>query len=334
MSLPDLPLSTLELDRLRFGLRRSVPSEGLGAHLRRKQGQSLEFREFRGYQFGDDIRKVDWRASARTGRSGPQIVRTFEAEERLTVAIVVDVRPALRLPLSAPKLLFALWLAMAICELVSRERDDVLFSTLFGPEDDRPVLWRKGSAAARMRVRAGEIWSRPAGDMDALRDARTEELCRRLRPASVVVLISDMLFADGSGAVERLARLAQAQRRELVVAEVDSFAHERLAALSEARPRRLASVEGRGFGPDPVLLGEEVFAQAADRISALRTERRSRWTQGGMTWANPIAWPEPPEAQPPDWSENLDLDRAARTFHRIFPALPMLRTLLSRGPVG
>jgi uncharacterized protein (DUF58 family) len=327
---PDLPLSARDLDRLRFGLRRSVPSEGLGSHLRRKQGQSLEFREHRSYQYGDDIRMVDWRASQRTGREGPQIIKTFEAEERLAVAIVLDLRPALRLPLDAPKLLFALWTAMALCELVGREKDDVILGTVFGPEDDKPQLWRKGRALREMRKVAERIWSMPAAPLEGVPQARTGALCRSLRPASVVVLLSDMLFDDPDDEVGALLRVAQLRRRELLLVDIDSIPAEIADATAAAQSRRLATVEGRPFGADPVVLDTPLFDGARAAIDALRATRRKEWWQGGMTWHAPVRWPDrtaPAKA-------GFDAEQAAEAFRRVFPTLPVLRNLLSRGALG
>ena len=111
------PIAPREIDRLRLAVGRSWPSSGTGAHMRRKQGQSLQFREFRDYQPGEDIRNVDWRMSAR--RLDPDgawrlTSRTFDAEERLTLAVLLDVRAAMRLPEGAPKLLAGLWYMRAL----------------------------------------------------------------------------------------------------------------------------------------------------------------------------------------------------------------------------
>ncbi len=327
---PDLPLSARDLDTLRFGLRRSMPSEGLGSHLRRKQGQSLQFREHRSYQYGDDIRMVDWRASQRTGRDGPQIIKTFEAEERLAVAIVLDLRPALLLPLDAPKLLFSLWTALALCELVGREKDDVILGTVFGPEDDRPELWRKGRAQREMRKYAERIWSMPTAPLEVIPQAQTDMLCRLLRPASVVVLLSDMLFEDPGDNVARLLRVAQQRRRELLLIDIDSVPAEIADARGASQSRRLATVEGRPFGTDPVELDAQLFEGAIAGVDSLRATRSREWSQGGMTWHAPVRWPD----RTAPARGGLDAQQAAVAFRRIFPTLPALRSLLSRGAMG
>lgn len=52
------------------------------------KGRGMSFSEVRNYQFGDDIRSIDWNVTARTG--SPH-VKIFEEERELTVMLSVDV---------------------------------------------------------------------------------------------------------------------------------------------------------------------------------------------------------------------------------------------------
>ncbi len=51
------------------------------------KGRGMEFSEVREYQFGDDIRTIDWNVSARFNHP---FVKIFEEERELTVMLVVD----------------------------------------------------------------------------------------------------------------------------------------------------------------------------------------------------------------------------------------------------
>jgi uncharacterized protein (DUF58 family) len=51
------------------------------------KGRGMEFSEVREYQFGDDIRSIDWNVSARFNHP---FVKVFEEERELTVMLVVD----------------------------------------------------------------------------------------------------------------------------------------------------------------------------------------------------------------------------------------------------
>jgi len=52
------------------------------------KGRGMEFSEVREYQYGDDIRSIDWNVSARFNHP---FVKVFEEERELTVMLLVDV---------------------------------------------------------------------------------------------------------------------------------------------------------------------------------------------------------------------------------------------------
>jgi uncharacterized protein (DUF58 family) len=51
------------------------------------RGRGIDFEEFRPYQSGDDIRLIDWRVTARTGRA---VTKVFREERERPVIIAVD----------------------------------------------------------------------------------------------------------------------------------------------------------------------------------------------------------------------------------------------------
>lgn len=51
------------------------------------KGRGMEFTEVREYQYGDDVRAIDWNVSARFNRP---FVKVFEEERELTVMLLVD----------------------------------------------------------------------------------------------------------------------------------------------------------------------------------------------------------------------------------------------------
>lgn len=316
--IPPIPAAALE--RLRLALRRKTPSDGLGIHLRRKQGQSLEFREFRPYQMGDDIRHIDWVVSARRPRMQPSdlLVRSFEAEEKMCLAVVLDLRPAMSLPNAAPKLLVALWWMLALVRIAAAQGDDILLGSIFGPQDGCPVKLRGQRAVAVAEALAGRIWqARDQGDASATPRAVTQALGAALKPASAVVVISDMLFEDADGAVARLARTAQAARRELLVIELDSFASE-LAQPGMGAPLLRAAFEGRPAAEKAGPLETAVQDEARRAMQTFVEARRKQWQAGGLYW--------PPARQLAATQKAM-----AEDFTTSFPRDPVLRALLARG---
>ena len=56
------------------------------------KGRGMAFSEVREYQYGDDIRDIDWNVSARFHKP---YVKVFEEERELTVMLLIDVSDSL-----------------------------------------------------------------------------------------------------------------------------------------------------------------------------------------------------------------------------------------------
>lgn len=71
-----------------------IKTRGLSSHLfsggyhSAFKGRGMSFSEVRQYQFGDDVRAIDWNVTA---RSGEPHIKIFEEEREITVMLVVDV---------------------------------------------------------------------------------------------------------------------------------------------------------------------------------------------------------------------------------------------------
>ncbi len=79
--------------RLRMPARRGAESLTAGAHASRRRGRGIDFDEVRAYQAGDDIRAMDWRVTARTGK--PHTKLFHEERERPTL-IITDLGASMR----------------------------------------------------------------------------------------------------------------------------------------------------------------------------------------------------------------------------------------------
>ena len=55
------------------------------------KGRGMSFSEVRAYQYGDDVRNIDWNVTARTNDTH---VKVFEEERELTVMLLIDVSPS------------------------------------------------------------------------------------------------------------------------------------------------------------------------------------------------------------------------------------------------
>lgn len=334
----DPPLSATVLRRLAMRADPNTPGAGMGPHLRRRQGHSLEFREYRAYSPGDDIRVVDWRASARHAARNEWIARSFEAEQHLTLAVMVDNRPEMALPLGASKLLFALWVARALTTLALGEGDEVRLARLF----ELPSSHSSVPASLRLRGRAGELRARRYAesllqatrgavgpDVHNLGFADLGALARELQPASAVVIISDMLFDDPDGLFVRFARKAQKQRRSLSIVQLDTIGHE-TAILRAAQEFHLLR-PGVAESEDLFTFEDMPFAAARQAAGAHLEAMRRAIARGGLDWPRePVSWPDGPPNTPSGvglLSAEAGRDFLSTLFVRRFPKLPLITGL-------
>jgi uncharacterized protein (DUF58 family) len=89
INIDDLVMLKADARGFSFLPRQPVHSLLAGRHASRLRGRGLSFRELRHYQQGDDIRTIDWKATARL-RS--PYVRTYDEERERPVLFVVDQR--------------------------------------------------------------------------------------------------------------------------------------------------------------------------------------------------------------------------------------------------
>ena len=84
----------IDTDLLKKVRKLEIKTKGLSKHLFSGEyhsafkGRGMAFSEVREYQFGDDIRNIDWNVTARLNHP---YVKVFEEEHELTVILLVDV---------------------------------------------------------------------------------------------------------------------------------------------------------------------------------------------------------------------------------------------------
>lgn len=123
---PITPLNVAELSALGslpLRARRLADALGAGGHASHRKGASIEFADYRDYQPGDELRRVDWRLYARTDRLH---LREAHEETPLRVVLLLDASPSMAYrgpgaPMS--KLDYARMLLGALALVVRRQRD-------------------------------------------------------------------------------------------------------------------------------------------------------------------------------------------------------------------
>jgi len=89
VNLRDLVVSKRRAQGFSFLPLQPVHSLLAGRHASRLRGRGLDFEEIRRYQFGDDIRQIDWKVTARTRKTHTRI---YTEERERTTLLLVDQR--------------------------------------------------------------------------------------------------------------------------------------------------------------------------------------------------------------------------------------------------
>ncbi|MGE0485903.1 MAG: DUF58 domain-containing protein [Gammaproteobacteria bacterium] len=182
-----------------------------GQYLSRRRGRGMEYDESRPYQPGDDIRQLDWRVTARTGKPHTKL---FREERERPVFLCIDLRPAM---FFATRGVFKAVQAARIASLVgwrAEQSGDRVGALVFGAGEHHEVAPRRGQTALvrllKVLVENAERWrtvaaaAAPTGS--ALSDT-VERLRRVAKPGSQIFFISDFRDLDES-VCAALARLA------------------------------------------------------------------------------------------------------------------------------
>jgi uncharacterized protein (DUF58 family) len=185
-----LDASTLQrLDSLALVTRKALATGRPGRRRSPLAGSSLEFADYRRYAPGDDFRRIDWRAYARLERL---FLRVFEAEENLTVTILIDCSDSMQHG-KPPKALLATSLAAALAYIALKCEDRVIIGAL----TDRLVAHRAAGSGHHAIWAAGEFLSRlPATGTTDLNRA-LYDLGRIVTGPGLTIMISDFLAPGG-----------------------------------------------------------------------------------------------------------------------------------------
>jgi len=191
-----------------------------GHYLSPFRGAGMEFKEFRRYEPGDDLRHMSWAVTARTGRP---TVKVFDEERELDVVVAVDVSGSAGLGI-VKRRVDAYADLMALLGLAALYADDKVGFFFF---DERPCGFLPPK-----RTRAQLLGALTQLLSQKLEGRRTDiaapliSLDRLLKNPTLVIVLSDFLSPDF-----RTALVALGRRHEVVLMHCFSDV-ERGASLS------------------------------------------------------------------------------------------------------
>lgn len=256
------------------------------------RGQGTEFDSLREYVVGDDVRSIDWRATA---RRADVVVRTWRPERDRRVLIVLDtgrtsagrvgVDPTQADPSGWPRLDWSMDAALLLAALAARAGDHVDF--LAHDRDTRAAVINASRTELLAHLVAAMAPLEPAlVESDAR--AMVAAVQRRVRRQALVVILTDLnASAIDEGLLSVVPQLT-AKHRVIVASvadpRVDKLAagradavevYDAAAAERSRNDRRAVASLLRGMGVDVVdAPPEELAPELADHYLAMKAAGR------------------------------------------------------------
>lgn len=176
-----------------------------GSHLSKLRGRGMDFAEVRNYQAGDEVRHMEWRITARTGRPH---VKLFQEERERPVVLIADFNPSMYFGTRhAFKSVVAAQLAAIIAWTVVRQGDRV-GGLLFSPETHNEFIPRGREKAVLPLLASLSDYTKMSAYGEAARPLSDSliRVRRVVRPGSIIVIISDFYTMDAES-IKHLSRL-------------------------------------------------------------------------------------------------------------------------------
>jgi len=175
---------------IKLSRRKKLRTQLLGGHNAVMRGRGMDFDEVRSYQAGDDIRHMDWRVTARTGK--PHIKLYHEERER-PVYLVIDMSPSL---FFGSRICFKSVMAAKVAALLAWatvDNGDRVGGIIFGKQkeiDFRPRSRMRGLLPLLKALANNEIPEAETSNENALSNT-LKKLRTVAKPGSALFIISD-----------------------------------------------------------------------------------------------------------------------------------------------
>lgn len=231
------------------------------------RAESLDFDGVSPYAPGDDVRRIDWRASARTGGTE---MRRFAAESHAARMIALDLRPELYFGLSERFLAKSAALAAARLAWEAEALGEPVGLVAPGIEPEPPRRGRR--AVVRLLAQVAEAYEAARRGAEADPEALLAQAAETLRARDEIHMIGD--FEAEAPAFDGAARRLSIRLR------LFAWVVEDRALLAPPTAGRYP-LAAPGGARTTVLLGRAAALRGPETAAARRAARRERLASAG-----------------------------------------------------
>ena len=227
---------------VRYGMRRL-----------RRLGHTMEFEKIKQYVAGDDVRTMNWKATARTA---VHMVNMYQDERSQDIYSVLDLGRVMKMPFEGLTLLdYSINAALAFSNVVLKKHDRAGLIT-FG--------LKSGGCIVPADVRAGQIallnealYGIQTGFAESDDEALFSAVRRTARQRSLLMIYTNMESLNGMR--RRLPLLRLLARQHVVVVVV--FENTELKTLIDDHPKRLDGIYMRTIAATFAMQKREIVAE-------------------------------------------------------------------------
>jgi uncharacterized protein (DUF58 family) len=233
-----------------------------GKHRSPHRGSSVEFAEYRKYVAGDDTRRLDWKAFARSDRF---YIKEFEADTNLRAYFVVDASGSMEFAGGGEaKIQYARRIAASLAYLLVNQGDAAGLSICTDKLHLEVPPSRRAAHLERFFSTLGRL--EPSGETGLIDALHT--IAEKIGQRAFVVILSDF-FTDTAALGDALQHLRYRKHDISVFHLMDPLE----LGFDFDRPHRFVDMEdGTAIVAEPALVADEYKTALRDFLAAVRAK--------------------------------------------------------------
>lgn len=182
---------TESLKRLKLSPKRKSVSLFLGAYNSMYKGQGLELSDIREYVPGDNVKDIDWNATAKTNKA---YVRKYKESRELTILFVVDTSSSMTVSYSSESAkINAIIDIITLISMAAMQHNDRIGLVLYNSKQYMVLPFRKGRPHVRQIINSTMSFLENSHFIESGDMALKEILLRGVKKKTLCFLITDTI---------------------------------------------------------------------------------------------------------------------------------------------
>ncbi|MCR5618345.1 MAG: DUF58 domain-containing protein [Clostridiales bacterium] len=240
-----------------------------GSYISVYKGRSLNFDDLREYVPGDDVKDIDWKATA---RSQTPLVREYIAEKKHNIMFVLDTNKRMLAHTSkmSEKKDVALYTAGTLAYLVSRNGDYI--SSVFSTERSMQYFpFKTGLMNIENILQAYDKALTPRNESGIVR--ALDYIMRNIRRRMIVIIVTDM---EGKRSISDTLFKRLATMHDVLLIDISD---------TDASGSIVYDVETFDFLPDYFTKDKKLLKREAKRKEQIEKESSDKLKKNGIVWS-------------------------------------------------